>query len=122
MTRLLDRQVWTRQKQERRAQREREFGAKITYVNAFRSTPLYGVIQTDDLDQATLPAAKNCVLFLWSSPEALLDALAQMDQWGFVYKSSAVWTKPCCDPLDPGALFPIRSVCADHHPKPGDQT
>lgn len=39
-----------RDRQERRIIREWEFGAAIVATNAFRFAPVYGVVQTDDLE------------------------------------------------------------------------
>ena len=87
--------AWTRDKQERRVIREREFGAAIAATNAFRFTPVYGVIQTDDLTLSALPAAKNCALFLWvPRPQDLVRALEAMRVWGFTYKSGWGWSFP----------------------------
>lgn len=94
---------WTRERQERRARREQEFAAKIAATNAFRSEKFYGVIQTDDLRRSLLPAAKNCVLFLWADPPVLSDALKTLDGWGFGYRSMFIWVKDPPDPPEPDA-------------------
>lgn len=38
-------------------------------------------------------AAKNSILFLWSTVPMLPDALQVLDAWGFTYKGSIVWVK-----------------------------
>ena len=38
-------------------------------------------------------AAKDAVLYLWTTVPHLEHALAVMDAWGFAYKSSFVWIK-----------------------------
>jgi N6-adenosine-specific RNA methylase IME4 len=38
-------------------------------------------------------AAKDCVLFLWATAPMLPQAIYVMQQWGFSYKSHAVWVK-----------------------------
>jgi N6-adenosine-specific RNA methylase IME4 len=40
-----------------------------------------------------IPAAKDCVLFLWATVPMLVDALEVMLAWGFTYKSNFVWVK-----------------------------
>jgi N6-adenosine-specific RNA methylase IME4 len=92
--------AWTRDRQERRVIRERDFGGAIAATNAFRFNPVYGVIQTDDLALSALPAAKSCALFL-SVPRAqyLVRALDAMRGWGFTYKSCWCWTFPAEPPV-----------------------
>ena len=38
-------------------------------------------------------AARDCVLFLWATVPMLVQALEVMRDWGFEYKSQAVWAK-----------------------------
>ncbi|GAB4351425.1 MAG: hypothetical protein Kow0026_08480 [Oricola sp.] len=40
-----------------------------------------------------LPAAEDCVLFLWATSPMLPDAMHVMDRWGFKYVSSICWAK-----------------------------
>ena len=40
-----------------------------------------------------IPAAKDCVLFLWATVAMLPQALQVMDTWGFSYKSAIFWIK-----------------------------
>jgi N6-adenosine-specific RNA methylase IME4 len=40
-----------------------------------------------------VPAAADCVLFLWATPAMLVQALETMQAWGFQYKSQFVWVK-----------------------------
>jgi N6-adenosine-specific RNA methylase IME4 len=102
-------------KKPRRAKRERAF-AETT-----KQTKLYGVIYADPpwrfepysretgLDRAAdshyetmslddivtmaVPAAPDCVLFLWATVPMLPEALAVMRAWGFTYKSHCAWVK-----------------------------
>jgi hypothetical protein len=41
----------------------------------------------------SVPAAKDCVLFLWATVPMLVEALAVMDAWGFRYCSNVAWIK-----------------------------
>lgn len=54
----------------------------------------YPVMATEDIAAMEIPAAKNCVLFLWGTAPMLLDAAAVMKAWGFTYKTNATWIKP----------------------------
>lgn len=104
-------------KAEARTERERELGAKILAMPNKR----YGVILADppwrfepysretgmdraaDNHYSTMPleeikalnppVANDCVLFLWATAPMLPEALTVMKNWGFTYKTHAVWIK-----------------------------
>jgi N6-adenosine-specific RNA methylase IME4 len=104
-------------KKRRRALRERQLGKKQRAMPA----KLYGVIYADPpwrfepysrdtgMDRAAdnhyptmdlnsimalqVPAAPDCILFLWATVPMLLQALAVMSAWGFKYKTHFVWMK-----------------------------
>ena len=106
-------------KRDRRAERERELAAKIVAL----PDKLYGVIVSDPewkdevwseetgMDRAAANhypvsreeviksrpvgklAARDCVLFLWTTNQHLRIALDVMETWGFEYKSNYVWVK-----------------------------
>lgn len=104
-------------KRAQRQERERELGAKIVALPDKK----YGVIYADppwkfevyndetggaalpDNHYATLdleaikalpiPAAGDCVLFLWATVPMLPQALEVMEAWGFTYKSLITWIK-----------------------------
>jgi N6-adenosine-specific RNA methylase IME4 len=40
-----------------------------------------------------VPAAPDCVLFLWATVPMLCQALGVMGNWGFTYKSHFIWLK-----------------------------
>jgi N6-adenosine-specific RNA methylase IME4 len=40
-----------------------------------------------------VPAADDCVLFLWATAPMLTHALMVMEYWGFDYKSHQIWDK-----------------------------
>jgi N6-adenosine-specific RNA methylase IME4 len=40
-----------------------------------------------------MPTPDSCVLFLWATAPKLLEALKVMTEWGFSYKTNAVWDK-----------------------------
>jgi N6-adenosine-specific RNA methylase IME4 len=101
----------------RRVDRERALGAKIAALPVKR----YGVIYADPpwrfepysrdtgMDRAAdnhyptmdteairrleIPAARDCVLFLWATVPMLDQALGVVAAWGFTYKSHFVWVK-----------------------------
>ena len=106
-------------KRDRRAERERELAAKIVAL----PDKLYGVIVSDPewkdevwseetgMDRAAANhypvspedvirsrpvgklAAKDCVLWMWTTNQHLRIALGVMEAWGFEYKSNYVWVK-----------------------------
>jgi N6-adenosine-specific RNA methylase IME4 len=105
------------EKRERRRQRELDLAAKITALPDRK----FGVIYADPpwkfepysadtgMDRAAdnhyptmdlaaikalpVPAAGDCVLFLWATTPMLLAALEVMSTWGFTYKSAIAWIK-----------------------------
>lgn len=104
-------------KAEARAERERELGAKIKAMPDKR----YGVILIDipwrfevwgektgmdrapdnhyptmtleELEELKIPAAGDCVMFMWATQPTLAIALQLMDIWDFDYRTHAVWVK-----------------------------
>jgi len=40
-----------------------------------------------------LPAADDCVLFMWATSPKVPEALELMEAWGFEYKTCMVWEK-----------------------------
>jgi N6-adenosine-specific RNA methylase IME4 len=105
----------------RRASREAELAENTRAASALAGHKLYGVIYadppwrfepysretgmdraadnhyptmtTDDIAAMKIPAADDCVLFLWATAPMAPDALRVMAAWGFTYKSQAVWVK-----------------------------
>jgi N6-adenosine-specific RNA methylase IME4 len=47
----------------------------------------------EDMKRLRLPAADNCVLFMWSPSPKVPEALELMEAWGFEYKTCMVWIK-----------------------------
>lgn len=116
---VIDKEVTTEQKQERRAEREADLASKQQAL----PTRKYGVIladpewrfepwsRTTGMDRAAdnhyptsctdviagrdVPsiAADDCVLFLWATAPMLPHALTVMAAWSFDYKSHFVWAK-----------------------------
>ena len=118
---MTDRVARQELKRARRAARERELAAKPVQASQSLGRKFYGVIlvdppwrfepysRTTGMDRAAdnhyptmtvdaikalpIPAAADCVLFLWATPTMLPAALETMAAWGFVYKSQLVWIK-----------------------------
>jgi N6-adenosine-specific RNA methylase IME4 len=114
-------------KKSRRADREVELAAATIAASERLNHRVYGVILADppwrwepysrdtgmdraadnhyptmDLDRIKampVPAAADCVLFLWATIPMLPQALDVMTAWGFAYKSNFVWVK---DKIGPG--------------------
>jgi N6-adenosine-specific RNA methylase IME4 len=120
-------------KKARRAEREKELAAATQMASEELGSKLYNVIYSDPpwsfepysretgLDRAAdnhfptmstdeicaleIPAADDCVLFLWATAPMLPEALAIMAAWGFAYKSHCIWQK---DRLGTGYWFRNR--------------
>jgi N6-adenosine-specific RNA methylase IME4 len=54
----------------------------------------YPVMSLDDLAALKLPAAENCVLYLWAPVAQMRNAVRLIEQWSFEYRSMHIWTKP----------------------------
>jgi N6-adenosine-specific RNA methylase IME4 len=85
----------------------------------------YPTMPLDEIKSMAVPAADDCVLFLWATVPLLPEALAVMTAWGFTYKSMITWVKDKW-----GIGYWVRSQC-EHlligtrgnipSPAPGDQ-
>ena len=53
----------------------------------------YPTMTTDDLVELDVPAADDCVLFMWATAPMMDQALWVMECWGFEYKSQIIWVK-----------------------------
>lgn len=107
-------------KQIARAEKEKALAEKTISVSLASENKLYGVIYADppwrfetysengmdrsadnhyptmsliDIAALKVPAADDCVLYLWATVPMLPEALNVMDAWGFEYKSQIVWVK-----------------------------
>jgi len=68
----------------------------------------YPVMSLDELAALKLPAAKDCILYLWVTSPMLANAMALSAGWGFTYKSWHGWPKPG---LAPGTGTARTSSC-----------
>lgn len=53
----------------------------------------YPTMTLDAICDLAVPAAANCVLFLWATAPKLEEALRVLNAWGFTYRTNAVWDK-----------------------------
>jgi MT-A70 len=53
----------------------------------------YPCMSIDQIKRLPIPAADDCVLFLWGTVPMLPQVLAVMEAWGFTYKSLMTWIK-----------------------------
>jgi N6-adenosine-specific RNA methylase IME4 len=53
----------------------------------------YPTMSTKEICALELPAAKNCVLFMWATVAHLDKAFVVLNAWRFKYKSCATWDK-----------------------------
>lgn len=53
----------------------------------------YPTMELEDICSLEVPAAKDCVLFLWATSPKLEEALQVLNAWGFEYRTCAVWDK-----------------------------
>ncbi|NBW18511.1 MAG: hypothetical protein EBR82_62120 [Caulobacteraceae bacterium] len=53
----------------------------------------YPTMSINQIKGIELPAAENCVLFLWTTHAFLEDSFSLVRQWGFQYKATLVWDK-----------------------------
>ena len=105
----------------KRARREQELAGKIERAAKTLGNSLHGIVLADPpwsrktwseagksrdpanhyptpgeayLSQLKIPAARDCILFMWSTGEHLAQAMRLIEAWGFTYKSQMVWKKP----------------------------
>lgn len=62
----------------------------------------YGVMEDIAIGAMKIPVADNAILFLWATAPKLQEALNVMKEWGFEYKTNAVWVK---DKIGTGYYF-----------------
>lgn len=53
----------------------------------------YPEMTQEELKAIEIPAADNCVMFLWTTHKFIWDAKELLDAWGFEYRSMLVWDK-----------------------------
>lgn len=53
----------------------------------------YPTMTLDEIKALDVPAADDCVLFLWATSPKLSESLEVITSWGFEYRTCAVWDK-----------------------------
>jgi len=53
----------------------------------------YPTMSADELKSLEVPAARDCVMFMWATSPKLYEALELMVAWGFDYRTCMVWVK-----------------------------
>lgn len=53
----------------------------------------YPTMDLEAIKALPVPAADDCILFLWATNPMLPEALAVMDAWGFSYRTNFAWVK-----------------------------
>jgi N6-adenosine-specific RNA methylase IME4 len=53
----------------------------------------YSTMTTEKICAMKVPAAENCILFMWTIVPMQREAFEVLDAWGFEYKSQLVWYK-----------------------------
>lgn len=62
-------------------------------ANGRRCANPYPEMTQAELKAIELPAAENCVLFLWTTHQFIWDAKELLDHWGFEYRCMLIWNK-----------------------------
>ena len=62
-------------------------------AEGFRGTCPYPEMALDDLASIDLPAADDCILWLWTTHRFLPDAFPLLQSWGFEHKNIVTWVK-----------------------------
>lgn len=68
------------------------YGTKLL-AEAYRAANPYPEMTQAELKAIDLPAADNCVLFLWTTHKFIWDAKELLDTWHFDYRCMLVWNK-----------------------------
>lgn len=53
----------------------------------------YPTMSLDEICAIEVPAAQDCVLYLWATSPKLAEAMKVIESWGFSYRTCAVWDK-----------------------------
>jgi len=70
------------------------YGTSDNYdPSGLRGTTPYPEMTNQQLKELELPAADDCVLWLWTTHAFLPDAFDLAAHWGFEYKNTLVWNK-----------------------------
>lgn len=53
----------------------------------------YPTMSIDDICDLNVPAADDAILFMWTTAPKLEEGLRVLNDWGFIYRSCAIWDK-----------------------------
>lgn len=53
----------------------------------------YPTMPFEEIKELKIPAAKNSILYLWTTAPKLPEALEVMKAWGFTYRTCSIWDK-----------------------------
>lgn len=53
----------------------------------------YPTMSIDDICALNVPAADDAILFMWTTAPKLEEGLRVLNDWGFIYRSCAIWDK-----------------------------
>ena len=53
----------------------------------------YPTMSLDEIKAQFIPAGDDCVLFLWATSPKLAESMEVVSEWGFEYRTCAVWDK-----------------------------
>lgn len=53
----------------------------------------YPTMDLESIKKLDVPAAEDCILYLWATSPKLQEALDVLNSWGFDYRTSAIWHK-----------------------------
>jgi N6-adenosine-specific RNA methylase IME4 len=83
-----------------RQKKEKDLAVKTIEESVNNNTQLYNVILAEipvlpweKIASMKIPAADDCILFMWATSASLPEFLNVMKQWGFEYKLHIVWVK-----------------------------
>ena len=67
---------------------------KTTYdANSRRVANPYPEMSIEEIRALPIPAADDCIMWLWTTHKFLPDSFALLEGWGFEYKATMVWDK-----------------------------
>lgn len=53
----------------------------------------YPTMTLNEIKNLNVPAADNCILYLWTTAPKMVEAIEVLSAWGFDYRTCAIWDK-----------------------------
>lgn len=53
----------------------------------------YPTMKLEEIKNLQVPAADNCILYLWTTAPKLAESIEVLIAWGFDYRTCAIWNK-----------------------------